>query len=779
MRYTDHVAIRYRRLTALLGVVSLAAVLCAGALGTAAPPAQAGVGANVPAQSVPAVTEGPQPGDIFREYVYPFGLFNECDPGSNADLKLCGDPNRTDAAQRKVPNVDIQSASRAEVAVEYWGGHDGTTDQKFTINDARPLSDPGINWIPVPQPQNTPSGKPECYFRNPLGMSTSVPLNQLKQGENFLRFTTGPQTCYRYGTQYGFYYIYDFAIRVYYNNSVTHPTGQITSPTQGSILNERPTITANATAPAGRSINRVEFIGYFTDFDWDGDGRFTQWQYALEKGRVTRHIGTDTSAPYSVTWNNDWVPDQEGAVKIAARIVDNTGMTYMTPAVDAFFQRTGGKSVKMYSSTDCIKPSGACATGDRKFGVSENFGVRAGNSRTSYMNLPTDIDLSKVQQVRLVMPTWAGTPAPSELYPLSDTIRLNTTTIITPYGKMNTYDFVQKDLPVSAIKKGENQFFLRTEREGHRLEINWPGPVLLVQSGNIVPGNTTPTVASGANATVEEGAAFTRSGSFIDPNQDSWTAQVNWDDGTTEALELGADKTFNLNHTYADNGDFTVTVTVDDGKGGVGTATFKVTVTNKAPTITSGGDQAGKPGTPVEVTANFADAGSGDVHTAEIDWGDGQKSSGTVIQGTGTITGSHTYAAKGEYTVKITVADDEDAAAETTLKVIITDNPVVANDDTADTGAGAPVQIAVVSNDSGGAGGLKVVSVTQPANGKAEVSGDTGVRYTPNEGFSGTDTFNYTVSDGNVNATGTVTVNVRAGGGGNPGFRVMLPLTSR
>ena len=51
------------------------------------------------------------------------------------------------------------------------------------------------------------------------------------------------------------------------------------------------------------------------------------------------------------------------------------------------------------------------------------------------------------------------------------------------------------------------------------------------------------------------------SGSFTDPGADTWTATVDYGDGSgVQALTL-TDKTFNLSHTYADNGSYTVTVT--------------------------------------------------------------------------------------------------------------------------------------------------------------------------------------------------------------------------
>jgi PKD repeat protein len=60
---------------------------------------------------------------------------------------------------------------------------------------------------------------------------------------------------------------------------------------------------------------------------------------------------------------------------------------------------------------------------------------------------------------------------------------------------------------------------------------------------------------------------------------------VDFGDGSgVQPLTLSPDKTFTLSHAYADNGLFIVTVTVSDDKGGSGSDSFTVTVSNMAPT---------------------------------------------------------------------------------------------------------------------------------------------------------------------------------------------------
>ena len=49
-------------------------------------------------------------------------------------------------------------------------------------------------------------------------------------------------------------------------------------------------------------------------------------------------------------------------------------------------------------------------------------------------------------------------------------------------------------------------------------------------------------------------------------------------------LTLNTDKTFGLSHIYADDGSYTITVTVTDSEGGQSSGTVLVSVTNVAPT---------------------------------------------------------------------------------------------------------------------------------------------------------------------------------------------------
>ena len=108
--------------------------------------------------------------------------------------------------------------------------------------------------------------------------------------------------------------------------------------------------------------------------------------------------------------------------------------------------------------------------------------------------------------------------------------------------------------------------------------------------------NAAPVVDAGGDGSVAEGSLFARAGSFVDADADVWSATVDYGDGAGAVpLSLAADKSFQLSHTYLDDGSYTVTVVVDDGRA-TGSDSFLVTVSNVEPSVQGGPGRDYRPG---------------------------------------------------------------------------------------------------------------------------------------------------------------------------------------
>ena len=288
----------------------------------------------------------PKPGDIFREYSYTSDMIVEFDAGSKQENPKAVLRRSISQRERNLDLWDLEDAERAEIALEFWGGHPGTSGQKFRVN--------GGGFIEIPQIRGTPTD-PRCYYRMlPGTVVAPVPLASLKQGRNLFEFRAGPQICH--SIDWGIYKVYSFTVRIYYNSSKPHPSGRIVSPGPGSAIGDMPVIEAEAQgspAAPGKTeftpgpVRKVEFVGLYEDFNWEGDGVFRQWHYQTEQGLMRRHLGTAVDKPYRVTWDNRWVPDQDEPVRIAARITNVHGVSYLTPAAEFRLTRPD-RSVKMY-----------------------------------------------------------------------------------------------------------------------------------------------------------------------------------------------------------------------------------------------------------------------------------------------------------------------------------------------------------------------------------------------------------------------------------------------
>jgi hypothetical protein len=177
-------------------------------------------------------------------------------------------------------------------------------------------------------------------------------------------------------------------------------------------------------------------------------------------------------------------------------------------------------------------------------------------------------------------------------------------------------------------------------------------------------------------------ATFANTGYPGNPVVD-FTATIDWGDGTTDTGTVsGLAGTFTVSgtHTYADEGNFTVTTTLSDDDAGTTSATAAGTASvAEGDTLTGLGTTISLPeGRQFNgLVATFSDSSTANTagdFTASIVWGDGTTDTGTVSGSGGTflVSGSHSYADEGNFTVTVTLTDDSPGTASATATTVAT-----------------------------------------------------------------------------------------------------------
>jgi chitodextrinase len=175
-----------------------------------------------------------------------------------------------------------------------------------------------------------------------------------------------------------------------------------------------------------------------------------------------------------------------------------------------------------------------------------------------------------------------------------------------------------------------------------------------------VTANTPPVAEHGGPYEDAEGTAITFDGTgSTDPDGDP-IATYTWDFG-----DGGTDTGASPSHTYVDDGTYTVTLTVTDGKGGSHTASTTATILNVAPTVTAGPMSPELTGDASTGAGSFTDPGIDDTHTGEVDYGEGSGFEPLALAA-GAFSLSHAYADDGTYTVTVRITDNAGGVGEAT-----------------------------------------------------------------------------------------------------------------
>ena len=259
--------------------------------------------------------------------------------------------------------------------------------------------------------------------------------------------------------------------------------------------------------------------------------------------------------------------------------------------------------------------------------------------------------------------------------------------------------FVRDDYPLSKLGDVTIASLTTGDSIGDVVVIDPSGAWSPLVTTNDPPFDQAPRIGLLAPLTSIEGTAIPFSVGFADVDASGpYTASIEWGDGSTSEATVsfdGVSGSIIFNHTYADNGSYTIRVTLRSASNGpVDFQETTATITNAAPvlnvhniTVDAGVFAEWSLGSFTDLGFTLPDFASRETFLATIDWGDGSStpfaridltngSAGTATFGS--LFGSHRFAQPGVYSATVTVRDDD--GGETTQSFKVTVRPPVAND---------------------------------------------------------------------------------------------------
>lgn len=229
----------------------------------------------------------------------------------------------------------------------------------------------------------------------------------------------------------------------------------------------------------------------------------------------------------------------------------------------------------------------------------------------------------------------------------------------------------------------------------------------------------------GDQAAVEGTPQSIKLGSFIDPDGSPWSVDVNWGDGSPDTTfsASSSGSLGSVNHTYAEEGNYSAKVTVTDSTSLSGSANFQMSVSDPS-IVPAGGyllsDVEGAD-SGLQTVATFTDPGGAEglsSYGATIDWGDGSADSTgkiTLSSGTFIVQGHHTYAEEGSYPILVTLTHESTPPQTVSSSAAVSDPAVIPTGGftvTGVEGADAGTQTVATFTDPGGPEPLADYSAT-------------------------------------------------------------------
>lgn len=333
---------------------------------------------------------------------------------------------------------DPSRFSRAELYLELWGGHPGVANKTVSAN--------GHPAVPLPE---VGAAEKNCTYSYP-----AIPFtpDQLVKGKNVFQFA-----CEQGSTFWGHFLFEIACLRL----DLREAPFTFGASVRASAKDEKIDLRLEVSSQAAGKIEAVEYVGHYTGYDENGDGRTRDWHGFTKEGKPMARIGRSTTPPYRARWDVSLLPDQpDVAVKAVIRFKDLPGITYETaPLTGIRLPRRAGAIVRLHTASDLPRP----------------FWSRASRLKTCTLTL--DEDPASVERAELHVAIWDGGKGKTE-----EPFTLNGRPL--PVAGNGRHDLLYRIVPVEPgwLKKGANEIKVLSDTTHHGIEVLLPGPALIVRS---------------------------------------------------------------------------------------------------------------------------------------------------------------------------------------------------------------------------------------------------------------------------------------------------------
>ena len=279
----------------------------------------------------------------------------------------------------------------------------------------------------------------------------------------------------------------------------------------------------------------------------------------------------------------------------------------------------------------------------------------------------------------------------------------------------------------------------------------------------LAPANVAPTIADTTFSIAENNSvdAVVDSVTANDDDGDSLTYQITaGNTGDAFAIDNNGQITAKVSLDRETLAQYSLTVEVSDSElSDTATITIDVTNVNEAPTASDDSASVNEDASvDVTVLTNDSDIEGNSLTVQSV----GDATNGTVTTNgtTVTYTPAANFNGSDSFTYTITDGALTDTATVSVTVNALNDRPT-ASDDTTSVNEDDSVTVTVLANDSDIDSAISVSAVSTATNGTVTTNGTT-VTYTPTANYSGSDSFTYTITDGEFTDTATVSVTVNA-----------------